>query len=75
MNITDFEQTSLAQAFQAVEREAARLGVSIRSSEIVGLVPRKALEHTPPDSLRIKDFGPQKILENRLEEVLGRTTA
>ena len=39
MNLTDFERTSLAMAFYAVEQEASRLGVSIQSSELVGLIP------------------------------------
>jgi len=70
MNLTDFEQTSLPQAFQAVEREAARLGVSILSSEIVGLVPAKAMQGFAPESLRLVDFGTEKIFENRLAAVL-----
>jgi glutamate formiminotransferase len=70
MNLTDFEQTSLSQAFHAVEREAARLGVSILSSEIVGLVPAKAMEGIAPESLRLVGFSPEKILENRLAAVL-----
>ena len=70
MNLTDFEQTSLSQAFQAVEREAARLGVSIHSSEIVGLVPAKAMEGISPESLRLVGSSPEKILENRLAAVL-----
>lgn len=70
MNLADFEQTSLGQAVQAVEREAARLGVSILSSEIVGLVPAKAMEGITPESLRLTGFGPEKILENRMAAIL-----
>lgn len=72
MNLTDLEQTSLAQAFQAVQREATRLGASISESEIVGLIPQKALIGTTPESLRIEKFHPQKILENRLAAVFSR---
>ncbi|MCH8266580.1 MAG: glutamate formimidoyltransferase [Acidobacteria bacterium] len=74
MNLTDLEQTSLEQAFQAVQREASRLGVTIRSSEVVGLIPEKALAGTSIESfqasLQIEAFHPQKILENRLAAVL-----
>jgi glutamate formiminotransferase len=44
MNLTDFEQTPVHVVFEAVCREAERHGVSVVSSEIVGLIPRKALE-------------------------------
>jgi len=37
MNLTVFEQTPLQVAFEAVRREAARHGVSVAGSEIVGL--------------------------------------
>src|SRR3989304_2143 len=42
MNPTDFRVTSLQTAFDAVEREAARLGVEVARSEIVGLIPEAA---------------------------------
>ncbi|TLY74037.1 MAG: glutamate formimidoyltransferase, partial [Gammaproteobacteria bacterium] len=44
MNLTDFEQTPIQRVFEMVKREAARYGVSPVSSEIVGLIPRRALE-------------------------------
>ncbi|MEE8177900.1 MAG: glutamate formimidoyltransferase [Acidobacteriota bacterium] len=76
MNLTDLEQTSLPQAFQAVQREASRLGVTIRNSEVVGLIPERALAGTSlesfQESLQIEAFHPQKILENRLAAVLPR---
>ncbi len=76
MNLTDLEQTSLLQAFHAVQQEASRLGVTIRSSEVVGLIPEMALAgmslESFQESLQIEDFHPQKILENRLAAVLSR---
>ena len=44
MNLTDFEQTPIHRVFELVKREAARYGVAPVSSEIVGLIPKKALE-------------------------------
>ena len=44
MNLTDFETTPIGAVFDAVVREAAAEGVSVVGSEIVGLVPRRALE-------------------------------
>ena len=76
MNLTDLEQTSLQQAFHAVQREASRLGITISNSEVVGLIPEKALAGTSlesfRESLQIEDFHPQKILENRMAAVLPR---
>src|SRR4030088_178774 len=44
MNLTDFEQTPIHRVFEMVKRETARYGVTPVSSEIVGLIPKKALE-------------------------------
>jgi glutamate formiminotransferase/formiminotetrahydrofolate cyclodeaminase len=70
MNLTDFETTSLSTVFEAVTREAAAAGVRIEGSEIVGLVPRRALEDAAVHCLKVENFKPDLILENRLEGVL-----
>jgi formiminotetrahydrofolate cyclodeaminase len=70
MNLTDFETTSLATVFEAVTQEAAALGVQVVGSEIVGLVPRQALDAAAVHFLRIENFRPELIVENRLEQVL-----
>jgi glutamate formiminotransferase len=68
INLTDFEQTPIRGVFEAVRLEAERNGCSIRSSEIVGLVPRKALGPDDSAYLQLENFVPaQKILEIRLE--------
>lgn len=73
MNLTDFESTSLPVVFEAVRREAESLGARILESEIVGLVPRAAMAKTSPESIQLRNFGPDKILENRLARILGRS--
>ena len=72
MNLTDFEQTSVARAYRAIEQEAARLGVGIHSSEIVGLVPQRAVAGIRPQELKLTDFLPDKILEFQIAEALAR---
>jgi len=67
MNLTDFEQTPIHRAFEAVRAEAERHGVGIAGTEIIGLVPEKALEMTAAWYLRVENFVPGIILENRLE--------
>jgi glutamate formiminotransferase len=71
MNLTDFEQTSMEIVFETVRREAERYGVTVGSSEIVGLVPQKALQKTAEFYLRVENFKPEMILENRLEQVMS----
>ncbi|HEY6307187.1 MAG TPA: glutamate formimidoyltransferase [Candidatus Angelobacter sp.] len=71
MNLTDFEQTPIARAFEFVKREAARYGVMPLSSEIVGLVPKKALEQAAEWFLQVENFDSSLILENRLAGVMG----
>lgn len=70
MNLTDYEQTPMEVVFEAVRREAERYGVTVVGSEIVGLVPQKALNHAADYFLRVENFRPDMILENRLEAVI-----
>ncbi len=71
MNLTDFEQTPVHRTFEMVKREAARYGVTPVSSEIVGLVPKKALEQAAEWFLQVENFDSSLILENRLAAVMG----
>jgi glutamate formiminotransferase / formiminotetrahydrofolate cyclodeaminase len=71
MNLTDFEQTPIHRVFEAVRAEAARYGALPQSSEIVGLIPKKALEQTAEWFLQIENFDSSLILENRLAGVMG----
>lgn len=66
MNLTDFRKTSLRGAFQAVERESHGMGVEILESEIVGLVPQAAWDEDLPKDLQLRDWTPDRILENRI---------
>jgi glutamate formiminotransferase / formiminotetrahydrofolate cyclodeaminase len=69
MNLTDFEQTPIARVFEFVKREAQRYGVQPVSSEIVGLIPKKALEQAAEWFLQVENFDSSMILENRLAAV------
>jgi len=71
MNLTDFEQTPVHRVFEYVKREAARYGVTPVSSEIVGLIPKKALEQAAEWFLQVESFDSSLILENRLAAVMG----
>jgi glutamate formiminotransferase / formiminotetrahydrofolate cyclodeaminase len=71
MNLTDFEQTPIHRVYEMVKREAARYGVMPLSSEIVGLIPKKALEQAAEWFLQVENFDSSLILENRLSAVMG----
>jgi glutamate formiminotransferase/formiminotetrahydrofolate cyclodeaminase len=71
MNLTDFEQTPIHRVFEIVKREASRHGVMPVSSEIVGLIPKKALEEAAEWFLQVENFDSSLILENRLAAVMG----
>jgi glutamate formiminotransferase / formiminotetrahydrofolate cyclodeaminase len=71
MNLTDFEQTPVHRVFELVKREAERYGVMPISSEIVGLIPKKALEQAAEWFLQVENFDSSLILENRLAAVMS----
>lgn len=71
MNLTDFEQTPIHRVFEMVRAEAARYGVAPSSSEIVGLIPKKALEQAAEWFLQVENFDSSLILENRVVAVMG----
>jgi glutamate formiminotransferase / formiminotetrahydrofolate cyclodeaminase len=75
MNLTDFEQTAMYRVFEEVRTQAARLGFSIVSSEIIGLVPKKAFEQVAESFLQVENFDSSLILENRLASVMSGKAA
>src|SRR6266700_1842545 len=75
MNLTDFEQTPMHRVFEMVRSEAERYGVKPTSSEIVGLVPKKALEQAAEWFLQVGNFDSSLSLENRLSSVMSGKTA
>jgi glutamate formiminotransferase len=72
MNLTSYERTNLHQAFEAVRREAERLGVEVLGSEIVGLVPQAALDRAAAHFLQLENYSPDLVLENRIAAALER---
>ncbi len=71
MNLTDFEQTPMYRVFEAVRVEAASIGFSLVSSEIIGLVPKKALEQVAESFLQVENFDSSMILENRMASAMS----
>jgi len=72
MNLTSYERTNLHHAFEAVRREAEAAGVEVLASEIVGLVPQAALYAAAAHFLKLENYTPDVVLENRIAAALER---
>ena len=68
INLTNFPKTPMHRVFDLVQREAARHGVNVLESEIVGLVPSAALIDAAAHYLQLERFSEAQILENKLRE-------
>jgi glutamate formiminotransferase/formiminotetrahydrofolate cyclodeaminase len=66
MNLTNFQRTPIAQAVEFIRREAQRYGVAIHHSELVGLVPQKALTDAAVWYLQLDQYEDEQLLENKL---------
>ena len=67
MNLTDYVITPIHVAFEAVRTRAAKQGVAVVGSEVIGLMPQAALVQTAAHSLALEQFDPTQVLETRLE--------
>ncbi|MGH7208692.1 MAG: cyclodeaminase/cyclohydrolase family protein, partial [Nitrospiraceae bacterium] len=64
--------TPIHVAFETVKREADQRGVRVAGSEIIGLVPQRALVQAADSFQKLESFEPTQVLETRLELVLAR---
>jgi glutamate formiminotransferase / formiminotetrahydrofolate cyclodeaminase len=71
VNLTDYEQTPMHRVYEMVKREAARYGAAPVGSEIVGLVPKKAIEMAADYFLQLENFSPSQVFENKLADALA----
>jgi glutamate formiminotransferase/formiminotetrahydrofolate cyclodeaminase len=71
INLTDYEQTPMHRVYELVKREAERYGAVPVGSEIVGLVPKKAVEMAAEYFLQLENFSPAQIFENKLHAALS----
>lgn len=69
MNITDHQLTSVYTVYSTVERLAAAHGVEIDASELIGLIPRAALETAAAEFLKLHGFRSQCVIENAMDSV------
>ncbi|MBI5265853.1 MAG: cyclodeaminase/cyclohydrolase family protein, partial [candidate division Zixibacteria bacterium] len=67
MNMTNYQKTPLFRVFETIKSEAARYGVNVTSSEIVGLVPTEAIVDVADFYLRLENFSKNQLLEEKLK--------
>jgi glutamate formiminotransferase len=75
MNLTDFERTAPHVVFSEVSRLARGYGVEVEESELIGLMPRGAVEMAASYYLKLSAFNSQRVIENRLEQLLANQTS
>jgi len=68
MNLVDYEKTNFDEAYRAVESEAEKLGVKIKSSEIYGMIPLESLVRAVKTTFKVDTFKRDQVLEKRLYE-------
>ena len=68
MNLTDFQRTPIHRVTELIRTEAARFGVAITRSEVVGLLPAEALIDAARFYLQLTDLSSNQVLENRLSD-------
>ncbi len=73
INLTDFERTPMHLVLEAARDEAERRGVTIVGTEIVGLVPRRAIEKAADFYLQLEHRSSERVLENRLAKATSET--
>ncbi len=66
MNLTDFTQTPIPLVMEAIRTEAARHGVAVAGSQLVGPVPLAAMTGVFQHYLQLQGFSPDQIIENAL---------
>jgi glutamate formiminotransferase/formiminotetrahydrofolate cyclodeaminase len=66
MNLTNFRESPIGRVVESIRREAARYGVGIHHSELVGLIPQEALVEAAVWYTQLDGFSPEQILESRL---------
>jgi glutamate formiminotransferase len=66
INMVNYEGTPLFRVFETVKSEAARYGVSVVGSEIVGLAPLQAFLDVAAFYLQLENFDRKQVLEERV---------
>ncbi|MEW5923544.1 MAG: glutamate formimidoyltransferase [Candidatus Zixiibacteriota bacterium] len=75
MNLVNYTKTPIFRVFETIKSEAARYGVRATSSEIVGLVPQRAMLDVADFYLQLENFSAAQVLEEKLRQMGGTSQA
>ncbi len=75
MNLVNYTKTPIFRVFETIKSEAARYGVNVTSSEIVGLLPNDAIVEVADFYLRFEKFSKAQILEEKLKSAMSQQPA
>ena len=75
MNLVNFRKNPLYRVVEFIRLEAARWGVQVASSEIVGLVPQDALLESAAYYLQVEGYKPEMVLENKIRQAAATAEA
>jgi len=65
-NLTDFNVTPPHVVFAEVSRLAAAAGIAVAESELIGMIPRRAVEMGFANALKLPDFPSDSVIETCL---------
>jgi len=68
MNLVNYTKSPVFRILNMIKSEAERWGTTVTSSEIVGLVPQKALIDSAVHYLKLENFSTDQILEEKLAQ-------
>ncbi|MDX9857212.1 MAG: glutamate formimidoyltransferase [candidate division Zixibacteria bacterium] len=71
MNLVNYTRTPIFRVFETIKSEAARYGVAVTSSEVIGLLPNDAIVDVADFYLRLENFSKNQILEEKLRQAGG----
>ena len=66
MNLTNFHKTAIHTVVEAIRREAARYGVMIHHTELIGMIPQEALVDSARWYLQLDAFNNEQVLEQKM---------
>jgi glutamate formiminotransferase / 5-formyltetrahydrofolate cyclo-ligase len=72
-NIVDYEKNTLYRVLELIRMEAKRWNVTIKETEIYGMIPAAAIVDTTSYYMQTSGFDPSQVIELRLLQMLGDT--
>ncbi len=72
MNLTNYKKSPIFRVFETIKREAARYGVNVLESEIIGMVPLQAVLDSFMWYLQVNDFDINRVIEQKVLNIFAR---